>query len=63
MKFKKEHPKTSGVYIIKFDQPDIIDRYELVIFNAKTKSVSDYPHMKLSDDVRDVFCKWGEKLK
>ena len=63
MRFKKAHPKVSGVYIIQFDQKDVHDRYELVFFNAKRKTVSDYPFMKLTDDVCDVFCKWGERLK
>lgn len=63
MKFKKAKPKISGVYLIKFETNTIEERYELVTFNAKTKTVSDYPKELFNDDVCDVYCLWGDLIE
>jgi hypothetical protein len=65
IKWTKKMPRRQGLYLIKYPQDKIEDKYEMAFLSKVDKEwfVSDYKHNYSPDPVEEVVCSWGPRIE
>lgn len=65
MKWTKKMPRRQGLYLVKYPQNKLVDKYEILNLMRAGKKwlVADYPHLRVTDPVEEVNCEWGQRIE